>query len=75
MFLGVAQIGSALEWGSRGRWFNSSHSDQIVCITDWSYGYLIFWDSLVSLLYIEQSFKSALFDLCGFDNIRPVTFL
>ena len=25
---GVAQIGSALEWGSRGRWFDSSHSDQ-----------------------------------------------
>ena len=27
-FPGVAQIGSALEWGSRGRWFDSSHSDQ-----------------------------------------------
>ena len=25
---GVAQFGSALEWGSRGRWFDSSHSDQ-----------------------------------------------
>ena len=24
---GVAQFGSALEWGSRGRWFDSSHSD------------------------------------------------
>ena len=28
-FPGVAQIGSALEWGSRGRWFDSSHSDQV----------------------------------------------
>ena len=26
---GVAQFGSALEWGSRGRWFDSSHSDHI----------------------------------------------
>ena len=24
----MAQLGSALEWGSRGRKFNSSHSDQ-----------------------------------------------
>ena len=28
-FPGVAQIGSALEWGSRGRRFDSCHSDQI----------------------------------------------
>ncbi len=28
LFLGVAQIGSALEWGSRNRWFDSSHSGQ-----------------------------------------------
>ncbi len=27
-FPGVAQIGSALEWGSRGRRFDSCHSDQ-----------------------------------------------
>ena len=27
--LGVAQFGSALEWGSRGRKFKSSHSDQV----------------------------------------------
>ena len=26
---GVAQFGSALEWGSRGREFDSRHSDQI----------------------------------------------
>jgi hypothetical protein len=26
--LGVAQLGSALEWGSRGRRFKSSHPDQ-----------------------------------------------
>ena len=26
--LGVAQFGSALEWGSRGRRFDSCHSDQ-----------------------------------------------
>ena len=25
----VAQSGSALEWGSRGRWFKSSRPDQI----------------------------------------------
>ena len=24
---GVAKFGIALEWGSRGRWFESSHSD------------------------------------------------
>ena len=28
LFPGVAQFGRALEWGSRGRWFDSSHSDQ-----------------------------------------------
>ena len=27
-FLGVAQLGSVLEWGSRGREFNSLHPDQ-----------------------------------------------
>ena len=27
LYPGVAQFGSALEWGSRGRWFDSSHSD------------------------------------------------
>ncbi len=26
-YLGVAQFGSALEWGSRGREFKSPHSD------------------------------------------------
>ena len=25
----MAQFGRVLEWGSRGRWFESSHSDQI----------------------------------------------
>ncbi len=28
---GVAKFGIALEWGSRGRWFESSHSDQSEC--------------------------------------------
>ena len=27
IFPGVAKFGIALEWGSRGRWFESSHSD------------------------------------------------
>ena len=26
---GVAKFGIALEWGSRGRWFDSSHSDHL----------------------------------------------
>ena len=29
---GVAKFGIALEWGSRGRWFESSHSDQTMII-------------------------------------------
>ena len=29
---GVAKFGIALEWGSRGRWFESSHSDQTLII-------------------------------------------
>ncbi len=29
IYLGVAQFGSVLEWGSRGRRFKSSHPDQI----------------------------------------------
>ena len=28
---GVAQFGSVLEWGSRGREFESRHSDQKIC--------------------------------------------
>ena len=28
IYPGVAKFGIALEWGSRGRWFESSHSDQ-----------------------------------------------
>ena len=28
---GVAKFGIALEWGSRGRWFESSHSDHAEC--------------------------------------------
>ena len=28
VYLGVAQFGSVLEWGSRGREFKSPHSDQ-----------------------------------------------
>ena len=28
---GVAKFGIALEWGSRGRWFESSHSDHVEC--------------------------------------------
>ena len=28
LWLGVAQFGSVLEWGSRGRRFESSHPDQ-----------------------------------------------
>ena len=31
-FPGVAKFGIALEWGSRGRWFDSSHSDQVMII-------------------------------------------
>ena len=30
MYLGVAQLGSVLEWGSRGREFKSLHPDQNV---------------------------------------------
>ena len=30
IFPGVAQFGSALEWGSRGRVFKSPHSDHVV---------------------------------------------
>ena len=32
--LGVAQFGSVLEWGSRGRKFKSSHPDQKQSIDD-----------------------------------------
>ena len=32
MFLGVAQFGSVLEWGSRGRRFESSHPDFEECL-------------------------------------------
>ena len=32
LYPGVAKFGIALEWGSRGRWFDSSHSDQVMII-------------------------------------------
>ena len=34
IYPGIAQIGSALEWGSRGRRFDSCYSDQ----SEWRYG-------------------------------------
>ena len=33
---GVAKFGIALEWGSRGRWFESSHSDQKSVSSFWN---------------------------------------
>ncbi len=35
MYLGVAQFGSVLEWGSRGREFKSPHSDQKNIVSFW----------------------------------------
>jgi hypothetical protein len=43
---GVAQLGSALEWGSRGRGFNSRHSDQATRLTNG------FFKPFVSLLHL-----------------------
>ena len=39
---GVAKFGIALEWGSRGRWFESSHSDQKSLLSTDKRGFFIF---------------------------------
>jgi hypothetical protein len=38
----VAQLGSALEWGSRGRWFESSQPDSL---SGWGTGLLLLYDT------------------------------
>ena len=50
---GVAKFGIALEWGSRGRWFESSHSDQKIwnlTISDFLFFQIVFivFSSLIS---------------------------
>ena len=35
-YLGVAQFGSVLEWGSRGREFKSPHSDHKNTVSFWT---------------------------------------
>ena len=42
-FLGVAQFGSVLEWGSRGRKFKSSHPDQIMILQQ-SWGIIFYFE-------------------------------
>ena len=39
---GVAKFGIALEWGSRGRWFESSHSDHLP-MESWIHGSIGFF--------------------------------
>ena len=51
---GVAKFGIALEWGSRGRWFESSHSDQEKVLK--SYDFRAF-----SLFYKEKQGKTVEF--------------
>ena len=46
---GVAKFGIALEWGSRGRWFESSHSDHEIpqsIETQWVAGFLFVFHTL-----------------------------
>ena len=41
---GCGAVGSALPWGGRGRWFKSSHSDQIKPKTNvFGFIFLLFW--------------------------------
>ena len=37
MYPGLAKFGIALEWGSRGRWFESSNSDHIKGSSIWNF--------------------------------------
>ena len=50
LYPGVAQFGSALEWGSRGRWFDSSRSDQKE-----QFFQLLFFYASMSVIKKEQS--------------------
>ena len=57
---GVAKFGIALEWGSRGRWFESSHSDQIWTESLWTLS--IFYTSVSrtsGLLYFKLAARAA----------------
>ena len=44
MFPGLAKFGIALEWGSRGRWFESSNSDHKNRKSFGSFGFYFFVD-------------------------------
>ena len=49
---GVAQFGSALEWGSRGRKFDSCHSDQKKLVLNNGF-----------FLYLNENFAFILFNM------------
>ena len=51
-YLGVAQLGRALPWGGRGRWFKSSHSDQ----RNWRY--CGNFRNIASLVFVCQSLST-----------------
>ena len=56
---GVAQFGRALEWGSRGRRFDSCHSDQnpyAIIDTMVAYGFYIIADMINLLFIVDISF-------------------
>ena len=57
---GVAQFGSALEWGSRGREFDSRHSDQSgnpVELFDWIFALFFFGGISVDLSLLRAGFS------------------
>ena len=71
---GVAQFGSALEWGSRGREFDSRHSDQSHQSFDWWLFccYTVVFQCLcgfISILSFWNTFSFALFLFLFFSKI------
>lgn len=61
VFPGVAQFGSALEWGSRGREFDSRRSDQLDAEPVWGSAFI----------FKSRTAKGSAF-ICFFPLVLPV---
>ena len=62
----MAKFGIALEWGSRGRWFESSHSDHVgASFISLAPTYFIGQSALMPLLLLSKSNPLTL----GFDLV------
>ena len=67
----MAKFGIALEWGSRGRWFESSHSDQKLASSFWNLP--IFYPRAgFEPIYMQHPGVTSLYRVCRLDQGSPL---